>query len=252
MSKRDLSLSFRCSANLLRFVMTCITRKDWHGAENLPAPGIGFIAVSNHVSYVDPLTFAHYLYNHDRVPRFLAKAPLFKLPVIGWLLRNWGQIPVYRGTSRAKDAIDEGQLALRRGEVLAVFPEGTLTRDPELWPMVPRTGVARMALETGVPVIPVAQWGQHRVLAPYGKVPHLFPRKKMTIVAGPEIDLSEFRDRPIDAELLRAASDRIMDVLTAMLEEIRGEKAPAERYDMRKKGQTIPPEHPAPAKRGKK
>lgn len=215
--------------------MTSITVKDWRGVENLPAPGVGFIAVSNHVSYADPLTLAHYLYNNKRVPRFLAKSGLFTVPVIGTLLRNWGQIPVHRGTSRAKEAVDEGLMALKRGEVIAVFPEGTLTRDPEMWPMVPRTGVARMALETGVPVVPVAQWGQHRILAPYGKVPKLFPRKKMTVIAGPEIDLSAYRDRPLDSELLRDASNHIIDVLAAMIEEIRGEKAPAERFDMRKR-----------------
>jgi 1-acyl-sn-glycerol-3-phosphate acyltransferase len=104
-----------------------------------------------------------------------------------------------------------------------------------MWPMVARTGAARMALETGVPVIPVIQWGVHRILKPYGKFPHLIPRKKVTIIAGPPIELDDLRAQPIDTETLRAVSDRIMDTLTAMLEDIRGEQAPAERYDMRKK-----------------
>jgi len=227
----------RATAGLLRGTLTCVTRKDWHGQENLPPVGQGFIAVSNHITYADPLTFAHFLYNAGRVPRFLAKSSLFGVPIIGPVLRACGQIPVYRGSARAKDAVDEGALALTSGGTIAVFPEGTLTRDPELWPMVARTGVARMALETGVPVVPVVQWGAQRLLGTYKKVPHLFPRKKVTVIAGPEIDLSEFRDRPLDAELLRAATDHIMDTLTAMLQDVRGESAPAQRYDMRKKDQ---------------
>ncbi len=229
--------TLRATAGLLRALLWCVTRKDWHGTEHIPPVGEAFIAVSNHVSYADPLTLAHYIYNAGRVPRFLAKAPLFDLPIAGRILRACGQIPVFRGSARAKDAVDAGTVALQSGGMIAVFPEGTLTRDPDLWPMVARTGVARMALDTGVPVIPVAQWGAHRILMPYGKVPHLCPRKRITMVAGPAIDLSEFRDRPLDNEVLRGATDRIMDTLTAMVEEIRGEKAPAERYDMRRRGQ---------------
>jgi len=214
--------------------MRCIAGKDWHGAEHLPASG-NFIAVSNHVSYVDPATFAHYLYMNGHVPHFLAKASLFNVPILGSILRAYDQIPVYRGTSMAKDAVDKGALVLASGGVIAMFPEGTLTREPGMWPMVGRTGAARLALDSNVPVIPVVQWGVHRILKPYGKFPKLIPRKKVTIIAGPEINLDDLRSRPMDTETLRAASDLIMDTLTVMLEEIRGEKAPAERFDMRKK-----------------
>ena len=108
-----------------------------------------------------------------------------------------------------------------------MFPEGTLTRDPEMWPMVARTGAARLAFETGAPVIPVAQWGAHLLLPPYSKKPDLFPRKPMTVVAGPAIDLDDLRARPMDTEVLRAATDRIMATLTAMIADIRGEEPPA-------------------------
>lgn len=221
-------------ADFVSCLVTLISGKDWHGQEHLPKDG-SFIAVSNHVSYVDPTTLAQYLYLNGYIPHFLAKAPLFDVPVVGTFLRAFGQIPVHRGTLRAKEAVDKGLEVLSGGGVIAMFPEGTLTRDPELWPMVPRTGVARMALATKVPVIPIVQWGVHRILAPYGKMLWIIPRKKVTMVAGPAIDLSEFYDRPLDTDTLRAASDRIMDTLTAMLEEIRGEKAPEVRYDMRRK-----------------
>lgn len=213
--------------------MVSVTRKDWHGQEHLPADS-GFIAVSNHVTYADPLTFAHYLYDSGHPPRFLAKSTLFTAPVIGWILRAFDQVPVYRNTPRAKEAVAGGVAFLTRGDVIALFPEGTLTRDPGLWPMVARTGAARMALEADVPVIPVAQWGAHRLLGNYGKILHPIPRKRVTVVAGPPVPLDDLRGRPVTADLLREATDRIMGTLTDMVADIRGEQPPAEPYNMRK------------------
>lgn len=215
--------------------MASMTRKDWHGAEHLPTEG-GFIAVSNHVTYADPLTFAHFLYNNGHPPRFLAKSTLFTAPFLGPLLRMFDQVPVHRGTAQAKDAVSSGVKFLQRGDAIALFPEGTLTRDPDLWPMVARTGAARMALEADVPVIPVAQWGAHRLLRTYGKLLKPFPRKKITVVAGPPIELADLRDKPVSAESLREATNRIMGTLTDMVADIRGEEPPASPYDMRKQG----------------
>ena len=225
---------YRAAAAVLRGLMALMTRKDWHGQDSMPTSG-GFIAVSNNVTYADPITLAHFLYNSGYPPHFLAKSGLFKVPVVGRILHALDQIPVYRGTTRAKDAVDKGMEVLRSGGVIAMFPEGTLTRDPNLWPMVARTGAARMALETGVPIVPVAQWGAHRLLGSYGKVLKPFPRKKVTVVAGPPIPLDDLRQGSIDNEAVKEASARIMDTLTAMVEELRGEKAPAERFNMRVK-----------------
>jgi 1-acyl-sn-glycerol-3-phosphate acyltransferase len=223
---------FRLVITAVRPFATLLLKRQWSGAEHLPADR-GFIAVSNHLSYVDPLTFGHYLYNNGHPPRFLAKHELFQLPVIGRILKSGDQIPVYRGTSQAKESLNYAQEVLARGDMIAMFPEGTLTRDPDLWPMVARTGAARLALESGAPVIPVAQWGAHLLLPPYSKKPDLFPRKPMTVVAGPAIDLDDLRGKPLDTELLRIATDRIMDTLTTMIGEIRGETPPAHPFDMR-------------------
>lgn len=224
---------YKAAAIFLRSIFGPVTRKDWHGAENLPKNS-GFIAVSNHASYADPITLAHYLYLNGHPPRFLAKSSLFEAPVLGKMLYGVDQIPVYRGTTKAKDAVDKGIEVLRRGDCIAMFPEGTLTRDPELWPMVARTGAARMALDAGVPIVPVAQWGAHKLLAPYGKVPKPIPPKKITVVAGPPLDFSDLKEGARDAETLRIATNRIIDTLTHMLEDIRGEKAPEGRWDMRR------------------
>jgi len=214
--------------------MFATTRRDWRGGEHLPSEG-GFIVVANHMTEVDPLTFAHYLWDHGHVPRVLAKSSLFSVPVLGRVLRATGQIPVHRDTASAGDSLRSAVEAVQQGECVAVFPEGTLTRDPDLWPMAGRTGVARLALTTRAPVVPVAQWGPQDLLARYGKLPRPFPRKKVTLVAGPPVDLSDLYDRPQDNATLREATERVMDAITRLLEPIRGEQAPAERYDMRRR-----------------
>ena len=182
---------------------------------------------------VDPLTFAHFLYDNGRPPKILAKASLFSVPVLGGLLRRTGMIPVQRNTAAAASSLSAAVDALRSGECVAVFPEGTLTRDPDLWPMVAKTGVARLALTTQAPVIPIAQWGAQRILGRYKKLLKPFPPKPVTVVAGPAVDLSDLYGRPQDAATLREATDRVMAAITTLLEDIREEKAPAVRFDMR-------------------
>ncbi|MCC2335631.1 lysophospholipid acyltransferase family protein [Cellulomonas wangsupingiae] len=228
------NLAYRNVARIVRPLLFATTRPDWHGAEHLPAEG-GFIVVANHMTEADPLTFAHYLWDHGHVPRVLAKASLFSVPVVGAVLRATGQIPVHRETAAAGDSLRAAVTAVEQGECVAIFPEGTLTRDPDLWPMVGRTGVARLALTTRAPVVPVAQWGPQDLLARYGKVPRPFPRKKVTLVAGPPVDLSDLYDRPLDNATLREATERVMADITRLLEQIRGEKAPAQRHDMRRR-----------------
>lgn len=226
---------FRAAAVLVKPLLLATTRREWSGAEHLPTDR-GFIAVSNHVTYADPFTLAHFLYDHGFAPHFLAKASLFDIPVAGRALSGLDQVPVHRGSARARDAVDAAVKLLGRGDSIAVFPEGTLTRDPDMWPMLARTGAARMALEHDVPVVPIAQWGAQDLLAPYGKRPDLFPRKTVTVQAGPAVDLEEFRGRDLDIDVLRSATDRIMDTLTSMLEDIRGEEAPTKPWDMRREG----------------
>jgi 1-acyl-sn-glycerol-3-phosphate acyltransferase len=117
-----------------------------------------------------------------------------------------------------------------------VYPEGTITRDPDLWPMIGRTGVARIALETGCPVIPCAQWGAHELLPPYSKRPHLLPRKVNRVRAGPPVDLADLQGKPVTSEVLRLATDRIMSAIAEQLGELRGQPAPATRFDPRRSG----------------
>ena len=235
MTARPRSAAFRLAEALVRPPVTLATRRDWRGAEHLPRSG-GFLACSNHISYADPFTLSHFLLDNGCPPRFLAKASLFRLPVAGRILRGAGQIPVYRETADAGRALVAAVDAVDAGECVTVYPEATLTRDPGLWPMTGKTGAARIALTTGCPVVPVAQWGAQAILAPYGKVPHLLSRHPVHVWAGAPVDLSPWRGRPLDAEVLGGATAAIMAALTALLEKIRGETAPPVRWDPREHG----------------
>ena len=217
---------------MIRPFLFSVTRRDWRGTENFPADG-GFIAAANHMTNIDPLTFAHFLYDSGFAPKILAKSSLFTVPVLGPVLRATGQIPVFRNSADARKSLQAAVTALEDGECVAVFPEGTLTRDPDLWPMVGKTGVARLALTTRVPVIPAAQWGAHNLLGRYEKLLKPFPRKHVTVVAGPAVYLDDLYDRPLDTVTLREATERVMAAITALLEDIRGEQAPAVRFDSR-------------------
>ncbi|MGH3386225.1 MAG: lysophospholipid acyltransferase family protein [Nocardioidaceae bacterium] len=219
---------------ILRPLLMVLTRRDWHGGDKLPTSTPAVI-VANHLSYVDPLVFAHFVYDNGVLPRYLAKAEILELKGLSWLLGAAGQIPVYRETREASLAFRGAVAAIERGDSVLVYPEGTITRDPGLWPMTGKTGAARIALTTGAPVVPAAQWGAQDILAPYAKMPRLLPRKRVSVRAGDPVDLDDLREKPLSPDVLHEATTRIMDAVTALLEEIRGEQAPAVRFDPRVK-----------------
>ncbi|GAA3295671.1 hypothetical protein GCM10020295_23410 [Streptomyces cinereospinus] len=146
-------------------------------------------------------------------------------------MRGTGQIPVYRESTDALSAFRAAIDAVERGECVAFYPEGTITRDPDGWPMTGKTGAARVALKTKCPVIPVAQWGANELLPPYATKPRLLPRKTSRVLAGPPVDLSRFYGKDMTAEVLKEATEVIMAAITRQLEEIRGERAPETPYD---------------------
>ena len=231
-SRRKVGFWYRLAAVLVKPPLLALFKRDWRGMEHIPAEG-GFITVVNHNSHLDPLSYAHFAYNSGRVPRFLAKVSLFEgngLPAR--FMRGSRQIPVYRESSDAAGAFRAAVDAIDQGECVAFYPEGTLTRDPDLWPMQGKTGAARVALETKAPVVPLAQWGAHLAVPPYArhKRLRLFPRKTFTVRAGPPVDLSRFYGKELTAEVLREATDTIMEAVTEQLAEIRGEPAPSGPY----------------------
>jgi 1-acyl-sn-glycerol-3-phosphate acyltransferase len=212
--------------------MLAVTKRDWRGGENVPRTG-GIIVATNHVSHFDPLALGHFMHEHGRVPRYLGKASLFKVPVFGRIITSAGQIPVHRGSAQAAHAFQAAVEAVERGEAVIFYPEGTITGDPDMWPMTGKTGAARVALSTGRPVIPVAQWGPQDVYAAYSHRVHLLPRKTMHIKAGPPVDLSAYEGKPLTSDLLQKATATIMDAIAEALGELRGETPPTQLYDPR-------------------
>ncbi|WP_345217478.1 lysophospholipid acyltransferase family protein [Georgenia halophila] len=238
MAGREVTRTYMVFIRVLLPFMSAVTRRTWRGSEHLPTSG-GFIAVANHVTHLDPLSLGHFLFDNGAPPHFLAKHSLFDIPVLGRMFANAEQIPVHRGTTHAGDSLVAAEEALAAGACVGLFPEGTLTRDPDLWPMTARTGTARLALKTRVPVVPVAQWGAHRVLPRYGRLLRPFPPKPVTVVAGPPIDLDDLYDRPLDPDVLREATERIMAAITGQLAEIRGEDPPPKPFDIRLDGDPV-------------
>lgn len=229
--------TFRLLAWILRPLINLLLSKKWSGAQNLPRDQ-GFIVCPNHVTEIDPVVVGHYLYNHGVMPHFLAKESLFKVPVFGTLLRRSRQVPVYRGGLEAQSSLQVAGEVLHDGGGVVIYPEGTLTRDPDYWPMKGRTGAARLALETGAPVVPIAHWGAQDLFPRYSKRLYPFPRKSVRVLAGKPVDLSAFEGRPLDRATLLEATGVIVDAITVLVEELRSEQAPAERWDPRVKNQT--------------
>lgn len=225
--------TWRVGAALLIPLLKLISKEQWRGTENIPRTG-PMIAISNHISYIDPLIFAHFLYGNGRAVRFLGKASLFRIPIVGWVLRHGEQVPVEREIKgSAAAALPHAIAFLKAGHCLGVYPEGTLTRDQNLWPMQAKTGLARLAVITKVPIIPCAQWGAATILAPYSKRPKLWPRTKVTVVAGKPLDFSPWYGKEEDLAAMVEASAYAMSAITQLLEEIRAESAPKEIFDPR-------------------
>lgn len=225
MARRRLGFWRRFCVAVVKPTLTVWTRRAWSGMEHIPATG-GAILVANHISHADPLVCAHYVYDAGRWPRFLGKASVFRLPAIGSILHQVGQIPVERGSMDAARSLDSLVAAISAGDAVIVYPEGTITREPELWPMRGKTGAARLALATGVPVIPIVMWGPERMFDPRTKKVGLRPRIPITVTAGPPVDLSRWLGTEPTKATLAEMTDEIMLRLRDLLAEIRGGTPP--------------------------
>jgi 1-acyl-sn-glycerol-3-phosphate acyltransferase len=216
---------------ILNAIMRPLTKRDWRHQDKVPKSD-GVIFVANHISNADPVVLGQFLAFSGRWPRFLAKASLFKIPVVGRIVAACGQIPVQRGSAQSKDALVAAARALELGRALVIYPEGTITRDPNLWPMRGKTGAARLAFRTGCPVVPIGQWGAQELMPGIKpSVPRLLPRKTLRVAAGDPVALDDLRKKPVTIDTLDEATTRILDAITDLVAELRGVTPPAQRYD---------------------
>lgn len=225
-------------AALIVPVLALIVRVDIRDGHKLPREG-AFVLAPNHMSEFDPLVIARAVWGMGRAPRFMAKESLFRVPVLGAVLRATGMIPVARASSAsaAKQTIEHAEALVSQGRGVIVYPEGSLTRDPDLWPMRGKTGAVRLALEGGIPLIPVAHWGSQRILPRYGKFSLWPPRKRVTVLVGDPLDLSAYVGHGKEMNALIAATDHLMAEIARLEGILRGQEPPAARWDPSAHGQ---------------
>jgi 1-acyl-sn-glycerol-3-phosphate acyltransferase len=222
------------SVAVLRPLLHLLINNKHAGRSNIPKKG-GVILAPNHLSYVDWGTDALFCYEAGRYPVFMIKGSMFRVKGIGPFLYKAGQLPVNRGAADAALVLKTAEEALAQGAAVIVYPEATATRDPGLWPMVSKTGVARLALTSGAPVIPIAHWGTAEIL-PYESKKvfsglFLPPRKTVRTIAGKPVDLSAWQGKHTSAKALREATAAIMGEVATLLGELRGETPPEIPYD---------------------
>lgn len=196
-------------------------RLRWRGLDNVPAPQDGGVIYAiNHTSHMDTVLMARLVWQSGRVPRFMIKDGVFKLPIIGRIMRGAKQIPVHRGTANAADSLAEAVTALKAGEAVIIYPEGSITRDPEQWPTAGKTGIARLVLQCpDAAVVPVGQWGAQQ---PRQQKWRLFTRRTSTAIVGKPLDLTGFAGQPATTTVLRELTDTIMGEVRALVAEARG------------------------------
>ena len=250
-SSNEMTLAVRIVAGILAPIARLMFKVEVKNIEKRPKSG-ACILTPNHATNIDALAIAYFIWvKTKRAPHFLTKEKLFSIPLVGKILLAAGQIPVFRtGGQRNDDSLRVAHAYLQAGHSVCVFPEGTLTRDPDSWPMRGKTGAVRLALDSGVPVYPVGQWGSEKVMARYSSKFRPGFWKKVTVLVGDEIDLVRFRKpNPTPAEVLEA-TEFVMGAITELVEQLRGEKAPDRRWDPVVAGQAITGNFIKKAKKG--
>jgi 1-acyl-sn-glycerol-3-phosphate acyltransferase len=229
---------FRALAGILIPPVSAIAKLEIIDGAKVPTSGAVIIS-PNHINELDPVLVGYALWRLGRAPHFLAKASLFTVPVLGWFLRKTGQVAVERaGTARGSDPLAEGRRLTAEGLAVVVYPEGSLTRQPDLWPMRGKSGAVRLALENNIPLVPVAHWGDHQIMQRYGKKLKLFPRRTVRVKFGDPVDLGAFLGPHPDSATLNEATNRVMLAITELLADLRGETPPERLWNPAEHNQT--------------
>jgi 1-acyl-sn-glycerol-3-phosphate acyltransferase len=194
-----------------------------------------YILAVNHIGVFDPIAVAAAYRTRRLAPRIMASGGLFRAPVVGPVLRACGLLRVDRGRRTIAEALPAAAQALAENSVIAAYPEGRISLDPGLWPERGKTGVARLALASGVPVVPVAQWGAHEVIAWGGRLAMLrslgralVRRPVVRVHFGRPVDLAGLR-AGVPADVHRA-TDRIIEALAAELAPLRPDEPVLPRF----------------------
>jgi 1-acyl-sn-glycerol-3-phosphate acyltransferase len=204
-ARGDLNVWWRIGIPLVLPIERALFRVRVTGIHHVPFAGPAILAFV-HISVLDgPCLAIEVAWRRRRAVRFLVAAEVFDLPATGWFLRRYRQIPIRRGSNDA-GALDEAIATIRRGALAAIAPEGAVNPKPEGLQRI-RSGLARIALPTGVPVIPVGVWGTHRRWPKSGQRWGPPPRPRLGLAFGepiePSGDVSRQEDIDAFSELVR-------------------------------------------------
>ncbi|MGZ4103996.1 MAG: lysophospholipid acyltransferase family protein [Actinomycetota bacterium] len=202
---------------IVRSLLRLLFRWKIDGLEKLPKTGPAIVA-PNHISNFDPLCVAYLVDRSGRRPRFLAKASLWRNPFMRFVFSGCRQIPVERGSGDVSPT-RAAEEALHAGEVIVVYPEGTITTNLDLTPMRGKTGVARLTLATGVPVYPVAVWGAQWLIGK-GRAWKYRGHRLIMLKIGDPMRFDEFAEGKNDPVVLREVTDRVTAEIDRMVREL--------------------------------
>jgi 1-acyl-sn-glycerol-3-phosphate acyltransferase len=192
--------------SLFKFILIVFGRWRVSGQENVPKEGPVILA-PNHVSFADPPTAGCALY---RQVRYMAKIELFKIPILGALIRGVGAFPVKQNTAD-RAAIKKALEFLSKGEIVCIFPEGGRSKDGKL--MKAQAGLGMIALKSKAPVVPVALIGTDKLLPLHSPFIH-FARVKVRY--GKPMTFDDLYDCGMDREAIEQVGDRVMAAIAEM------------------------------------
>jgi 1-acyl-sn-glycerol-3-phosphate acyltransferase len=186
------------------------------------------ILAANHIGSFDPFVLSAACAKRKIAPRIMATGGLFRAPVVGALMRAAGHLRVDRRQPTVTDALGSAQAALAAGSVVLAYPEGRITLDPGMQPERGKTGLARLVVASGAPVVPVSQWGAHAVL-PWGAPRRSLGRVAWALVHRPVVRVHFGAPITFDgvgqgARAIRAATDLIMDRIALGLQPLRSDE----------------------------
>lgn len=231
------TIPFKLVAAVVLPIFGAMTTVRVRNPEALPAEG-PFVLAPNHYSEIDPIIMGIATWKAGRAPHFMAKASLWKIPVLRPILNGLKQIPVYRDRgSRTGGTMEAAAKVVENQGAVIVYPEGSLTRDPDLWPMRGKNGAVRLAKAANIPLIPAAHWGTQRLMPRYGRGIRPFPRKRIDVVFGDPLDLSDVTDGQNQAQVTRA-TEKLMSEIAKLAGELRGVEPPEKRWDPSSAGQS--------------
>ncbi len=230
-------LAFIVSSVMATFARLEIARSQQRTTTLRGLPPGGLIVVANHTSIADGVFLALAGRQLGRPLRLLGTAGIIEAPVLGRVFRALGFIAVDRKGPNPAEALRPAADALRAGEAIALYPEGRITRNDRFWPERAKTGAVRLAIETGVPIIPLASIGANRVVGRRRRLVSLliamFRRPDVTMRLGTPFSARAYLGLPptgpvplLEAADVRAATDEMMRQLVAVVAELRNETPP--------------------------